>query len=99
MEKLSTVSTSIWCKRLDRSALLRTPIKLSLLCILKRRHLEVVWQLKLCVRIALEGNEINKQTVLDGKHGIVFNILAAAVEDLCDDRLVAGGCELFQIST
>lgn len=80
--------------RLDSSTLLRAPIKLPILRILKRRHLEIIRQLKFRIRVALERLEVHQQRVLDREHGVVFNVLAAAVEDLGDDWLVACGPEL-----
>jgi hypothetical protein len=67
----------------------RRPLRRVLLRILKRRHLEVVRQLKFGLGVALKRHKVHQQRVLDCKHGIVFNVLALAVEDLRDNRLVA----------
>lgn len=80
--------------QLKRSALFRRPAELPFLCIRKSRHLEVVRQLELGVGVALEGEEVDQQRVLDSEDGVVLDVLAAAVEDLRDDGLVAWGGEL-----
>lgn len=68
-----------------------------ILRILKCRHLEVIWQLEFGIWVALERLEVYQQAVLDREYCIVFDILAAAVEDLCDNGLVACSTELFDI--
>jgi hypothetical protein len=65
-----------------------------LLCVLKRRHLEVIRQLKLGLWIALKGLKVHQQRILDRKHGVVFYVLAVAVENLRNDGFVAGCSEL-----
>jgi len=65
-----------------------------LLCILEARHLEIVRQLKVCFRISLKGIEIYKKGILDGKNGIVVDVLARSVEDLSNNRFVPWRSEL-----
>lgn len=86
------------CQRLYGSAFLCASVKLAFFRIVECRHLEVVWQFKLSIGIALEGFEVHQERVFDSEYSIVFNVLAAAVEDLCDNWLMARSCELFHVS-
>jgi len=83
---------------LRTSALLRGTRHRMLLRILITRHLKVIRQLKVSLRIALERLEVHQQRTLDRKHGVVFYVLAVAVEELRDDGFVAGGRELHDVS-
>jgi hypothetical protein len=76
------------------SAFFRSARHGMLLRILKSRHLEVIRQLKVGLWVALERLKVDEQRVLDRKHGVIFYILAIAIEDLGDDGFVAGRREL-----
>jgi hypothetical protein len=69
-----------------------------LLCILKARHLEVIWQLELSPRVPFERREVNDQRILDSKHSIILNVLARAIEDLGHNGFVTRRFELDGIS-
>lgn len=65
-----------------------------LLCILKTRHLEVVWQLEVCLRITLEGFKVHNERIFDCKDSVIVNVLALPVKNLRNNRLVARSGEL-----
>lgn len=54
----------------------------------RRRQSDIVLQLQLRLRIALARQESNAQIILNGKHAVVRQVLAAFVKDLCCEVLV-----------
>ena len=50
--------------------------------------LEVVFQLKLTLRIALSRLEVHDQAVFHSKSNVIVDILVSTVEDLSDQRFV-----------
>lgn len=65
-----------------------------LLSILEACHLEIIWQLKVRLRISLERFEIYKKRVFDCKDSVVVDVLARSVEDLGNNRFVTGCSKL-----
>ncbi len=64
-----------------------------MLCLLKRRQLEVIFQLKTRFRVPLPGLEINDQAIFHRKHSVVGDMLIPPIEDLRDDRFVPRRCD------
>ena len=73
---------------------LRRPVRLPLSRRVKLRQPEMIRHLKVRLRIPLQRLEVHDQRVLDGKDGVVADVVACAVEDLRHDGLVVWGCEL-----
>lgn len=77
-----------------RCALLSRANQRMFLRVLICRHLEIVRQVKISFWIFLDRLEVDLERVLDGEHGVVFDVLAVAIEDLGYDGFVAWGSDL-----
>lgn len=64
-----------------------------MLRLLKRRQLEIIFQLKPRFLVPFPGLEINNQTIFDREHRIVGDMLVPPIEDLRDDRFIPRRCD------